>query len=707
MDLLHHLLPQGGCRVHGVADPLVVLVAHPDGRAVIGGVACEVAVEVVVGGAGLAGDVHTAEPGGAAGAVDGILQHVRHQVGGGLLHGHPLLTLFFQHHGGVVVGQDLHIGPGLVVHAVVGEGGKGRRHIHGAQAVGQAAHAQGADVHVLRGQIQPQVLRGEVVGRRDSHLLQRLDRDGVDGVPDALPDGCPAGVGVGGVLGPGAAVEQPDGVVVKGGGRRDCAGVDGGRVGGQGLDGGTGLLDVRCVVPDPVSGLGPHVAHHGHDVAGGGLDDGDAGVDQLPADRGQVVQTAPVLVHGLGDLLDLRIQGRVDIVAAVQQPHPGLLTGDAPHLAQIPGDIVHHLVHEPGVDVDAAGGLGHDVLRGGVAVRELEHLRLGGLGLLRSQVVQVGDAHILVAAGHPVQDDLLAPLVGLPGGRGAPVLPGDGDGGHGTVQGGVVGDGDEAGALRHVQLGDVLAEVELRRGLDAVAALAQVDGVEIVLQDLLLGVVLLELQCPEDLPHLAVDGVAVVAGHVLEHLLGQGGAAVCGLGPDEEVRRGAKSALPVHALVLEEPVVLDGHGGLRQGRGHLVIVHPDAVLVAVDRLVLHPLPGLLVLIIDDGAQVHGIVVGVDVQRRGQGGLYVHHKEPDQHGCGAEPYQQQRSRHEDDPPCDTSRPFFLRFGFPAGWRLAAADPFFLFQRRAPPSFRIHLKSSPLLRPPAAAKTQTSP
>ena len=147
------------------------------------------------------------------------MQHTGHQIGGGLLHGHPLLRLILQHHGGVVVGQDLDIGLGLVVHAVVGEGGIGRRHLHGAEAVGQPAQAQGADVHVLRHQAQAQILGGEVVGRRDAHLLQGLDGDGIDGRADAVPHRGPAGIGVGRVLGPRVAVQQPDGIVVKGGGR--------------------------------------------------------------------------------------------------------------------------------------------------------------------------------------------------------------------------------------------------------------------------------------------------------------------------------------------------------------------------------------------------------------------------------------------------------------------------------------------------------
>ncbi|CAN4048324.1 YraN family protein, partial [Dysosmobacter welbionis] len=120
--------------------------------------------------------------------------------------------------------------------------------------------------------------------------------------------------------------------------------------------------------------------------------------------------------------------------------------GDAVQVRQIRGDIPQHLVHEPGVDIGAAGSLRDNVLSGSGAVREMQLLRLGGLGLLLCQIGEPGDAHIVIAAGHPGQDHLLALLVQLPGRDGAAVLPGDGDGGHGTIQGGVVGDGDEAGA---------------------------------------------------------------------------------------------------------------------------------------------------------------------------------------------------------------------------------------------------------------------
>ena len=698
MDLLHHLSPQGGRGVHGVAEPLVVLVAHPDRRAVIRRVACEITVIVVVGGAGFSCNVHPAESSAAAGAAGLIhrpAQHVRHQIGGGLLHGHPLLRLLFQHHGGVVVGQNLYVGLGLIVHTAVGESSIGRRHLHRAEAVSQAAQPQRADVHILRCQTQPQIFGGELVGRRDPNLFQCLHRDGVDGCLDTVAHGCPARVGVGRVLGPWIPIQQADRVVVKGGCRRDCPRIQRRGISRQRLDGGTRLLDIRCIVPQQVSGLGSHIAHHGHDVAGGGLDNGNAGVDQLSAGRGEVVQTPPVLVDRLRNLLNLRVQRGVDVVAAVVDPVQGLFFGDAVQVRQIRGDIPQHLVHEPGVDIGAAGSLRDNVLSGSGAVREMQLLRLGGLGLLLCQIGEPGDAHIVIAAGHPGQDHLLALLVQLPGRDGAAVLPGDGDGGHRTIQGGVVGDGDEAGAFRRIQLRHILAEVELRRGLDAVAALSQIDGVQVHLQDLLLGVVLLELQGPENLPHLAVDGVAVVAGHVLQHLLRQGGAAEGGPAAGEEVQRGGGGSGPVHAVVLKESVVLNGYGRLPQRVRDLFIVHPDAVFRAVDSLVFHPISGVPVLVIDDGAEIHGVVVGVDLQRRGQRGPDVHHKKPGKHRHCADAHQQDRPQDEDDL---VSRSFgaFLLSGFPAGDHLMGSLPSSAFQCRAPPSFEFEFSAKAVCR-----------
>ena len=146
MNFLHDFFPHGDGRVAVVADPLVLVIARPHRRHIVGCEAHEVAVIVFVCGSGLARDVHAVELRLASGTGgNGVFQHVRHKIGGGLLHGHTALPRVFQHRdllaGGVVDAGDPHIGPGLVVNALVGEAGVGRRHLHGVQAVGQAAHA--------------------------------------------------------------------------------------------------------------------------------------------------------------------------------------------------------------------------------------------------------------------------------------------------------------------------------------------------------------------------------------------------------------------------------------------------------------------------------------------------------------------------------------------------------------------------------------
>ena len=115
----------------------------------------------------------------------------------------------------------------------------------------------------------------------------------------------------------------------------------------------------------------------------------------------------------------------------------------------------------------------------------------------------------------------------------------------------------------------------------------------------------------------------------------------------EHVQRGGGGSVPVHAVVLKESVVLNGHGRLPQRVRDLFIVHPDAVFRAVDSLVFHPISGVPVLVIDDGAEIHGVVVGVDLQRRGQRGPDVHHKKPGKHRHCADAHQQHRPQDEDD------------------------------------------------------------
>ena len=207
MDLLHDFLPQGNSGVAVIADPGIVLIARPHCRHIVRRVAHEIAGVVIVGGTGLTGNGHAAEVCAGAGAVGhSSLEQLVHEVGGGLLHGLLTLGLVLQNHIAVPV---LHpdIGSGRVVDSAVGKSGIGRCHLHGGQAVGEAAQTQRALIHILSHQPQMQVLCGKGIGLRHAYPLQSLDGHGVDGLGHAGSQGGHARIGVGGVFWPRRAVE--------------------------------------------------------------------------------------------------------------------------------------------------------------------------------------------------------------------------------------------------------------------------------------------------------------------------------------------------------------------------------------------------------------------------------------------------------------------------------------------------------------------
>ena len=444
-DLLHDLIPHGCGRVAGIADALVLIVTAPDRCGIVWSVAHEIAVVVFAGGARLSGAGHAGEPvarGGAA--VHNALKKLVHKVGGGLLHGHMGVRLVVEDH--IAVGiLHLRIEPWGIVHAAVGEHRVGRGHLLGGNAVGQAAQTHGRRVDIIGHQIQIHLLRGEGERIGDAQLLHHLNGHGVDGVGHAGGEGGPAAVARRGVLGPRPVVEQADGIIVKGGRHGDDARVQRGSVHRDGLDGRAALPGAGGVVPAEVAVLHAHLAHHGHHVAGGRLHDGDAGLKLLSAGRGHV-QVGAVLIDRLGQLLNVGVNGGVNGVAAVVELDAGLLGGDPVLLGKVGGHVHDDLIHKVGID--ARGGRaavllrivgGHQLLCGDGAVGKMQLL------VDRLLILLLGEIALLA---HLAEDVLLAVLVHLPGRPLLAVGIRDGHGGHRSVQRGVVGDGDDAGALR-------------------------------------------------------------------------------------------------------------------------------------------------------------------------------------------------------------------------------------------------------------------
>ena len=202
-----------------------------------------------------------------------------------------------------------------------------------------------------------------------------------------------------------------------------------------------------------------------------------------------------------------------------------------------------------------------------------------------------------------------------------------------VVFGGVSRDGGQRCAFAQRQLTQAFAEVT-RRGLDAVVALAQRDGVEIPFQNLILGVFLFQLDGKICLLNFAL--VALLGGEqlVLDELLGDGGTALRGI-VLQVGHESADDALDVNAIVGVEACVLDRHKGLSQLIRNLVKICPDAVF--------RPAVGgdqIAVAVVDKGGQVlgfdlfhvqlrRGVVIGLSNAHHQTESAHAHHKHYDQ------------------------------------------------------------------------------
>ena len=149
--------------------------------------------------------------------------------------------------------------------------------------------------------------------------------------------------------------------------------------------------------------------------------------------------------------------------------------------------------------------------------------------------------------------------------------------GIGVEQGRVIGDTDEAGALGGGQVPQLLTEILRRGALDAVAAPPQINLVEVILHNKVFVVFPLENLRPENLHDLSLDGDALFTGVVLDELLGDGGAAELLVAAEEHIQAGFHGCDPVHALMLIESLVLNGHGSVNQVFGNFVNGRPLTV----------------------------------------------------------------------------------------------------------------------------------
>ena len=170
--------------------------------------------------------------------------------------------------------------------------------------------------------------------------------------------------------------------------------------------------------------------------------------------------------------------------------------------------------------------------------------------------------------------------------------------------------GDQERGLGGGEVGGRAAEERLRGGLDPVRAASEVDDVEVVVEDLVLGELLLHLHRHRGLAGLAeVGAVAADVGDEADVLLGQRRGALL-VAAFEVVDEGAEHASGVDAGVGVEVGVLGGHEGVLDVVGDLFEVHGGALLCGE-----FAHDGGAVAVVDGGALAEGRRRGPRAGRR--------------------------------------------------------------------------------------------
>ena len=344
VDGLHDHFPQARCRVcivAGEVDLLRLVVAAPDRCGIILGIAAEPAVTVTGGGAGLAGNVLSRENRRRTGTgVGRVVQAVVHIVDSLFAENLPALLLVVKNDLAVAV-INFGVGSCRPVDTVVGKGGIGSGHLADRGANRQCTqsqrskrdighiHAAGRDVPVNQIVLSEIVLcETEAVIRAD--LIQSVCRDGIDGRHNALENCLGVAVDTAVVLGECTAIVGQGQVL------DDCGGTDAalfksGSVNRQRLFRRTGLqLCLGCLVIGKEIRLFTNAARQCHNIAGGIIDDNNAGLELLGAScGGNVVQ---IRIDGIHLILDIHIQSGINVVTTLLNLFQIVVAGSLIHV---------------------------------------------------------------------------------------------------------------------------------------------------------------------------------------------------------------------------------------------------------------------------------------------------------------------------------------------------------------------------------------
>ena len=195
-------------------------------------------------------------------------------------------------------------------------------------------------------------------------------------------------------------------------------------------------------------------------------------------------------------------------------------------------------------------------------------------------------------AGRRCQDDSLEAGVGGLGRRDVPLFdhlvendlaPADGLLGVGAGIGGAgcLDERRQQTRFGQGELVDILVEVVGGSGADAVGTVTQIDGVEVALEDLLLGETLLEPHRQGGLFELPIKGSGVGEQDVLQVLLGDGAAALHDFAGFSVGFGGSDDGAEIDAGVVPVAFVFDGYDGVDEMLGDVVVDDQGAVFPGV------------------------------------------------------------------------------------------------------------------------------